>query len=106
MVWNLSSTESIRSEKAKIGKSSDGIRKFVILSLKRKNKIGQKRQMSLKIFNKFYTGGLQKFDQYTKLNAIDKSIDNNEIVYLLARYKKHKYRFITTSLLTLYFAMS
>ena len=101
MVWNLSSTESIRSEKAKIEKSSDGIRNLAILSLKGKN-----RQMSLKIFNKFYTGGLQKFDQYTKLNAIDKSIDNNEIVYLLARYKKHKYRFITTSLLTLYFAMS
>ena len=48
MVWNLSSTESIRSEKAKIEKSSDGIRNFAILSLKRKNKLGQKRQMFMK----------------------------------------------------------
>ena len=48
MEWNLSSTESIRSEKAKIEKSSDGIRNFAILSLKRKNKLGQKRQMFMK----------------------------------------------------------
>ena len=48
MEWNLSSTESIRSEKAKIEESSDGIRNFAILSLKRKNKLGQKRQMFMK----------------------------------------------------------
>ena len=40
--------------------------------------------MSYKIVNKFYVGGLQKFDQYTMLNPID----NNEIMSLLTSYKK------------------
>ena len=57
MVWNLSSTKSIRLEKAKIEKSSDGIRNFAILSLKGKNEIDQKRQMPLKILNNFILEG-------------------------------------------------
>ena len=57
MVWNLSSSSSIRSEKAEIEKSSDGIRNLAILSLKRKNEIGQKRQMPLKILNNFILEG-------------------------------------------------
>ena len=40
--------------------------------------------MSYKIVNKFYVGGLQKFDQYTMLNPID----NNQIMSLLTRYKQ------------------
>ena len=91
--------ESLRLEKAKFEKGSDSIRNFAILTLKRNNRVGQKRQMSYEIVNKFYVGRLKKLDQYTRLNPIDISIDNNEIISLLTRYKKHQYRLIITSLL-------
>ena len=77
--------ESIRLEKAKIEKSSDDIRNFVILVLRKNNKIGHRRQMPLEIFNEFYIGRLQKFVQYTKLNPIEISTDKNEIISSLVR---------------------
>ena len=75
------------------------MRNFAILTLKRNNRVGQKRQMSYEIVNKFYVGRLKKLDRYTRLNPIGISIDNNEIISLLTRYKKHQYRLIITSLL-------
>ena len=42
---------------------------------------------------------MQGFDQCTRLNPIDISIDNKEIISSLSRYKKNKYCFIITFLL-------
>ena len=55
--------------------------------------------MPMEIANKFYISGLQQFDQHTQLNSIEISINNNEIIATLARYKQHKYRFIIMPLL-------
>ena len=55
--------------------------------------------MPKEIVNKFYLGRLQQFDQHTQLNSIEISINNNEIIGTLARYKQHKYRFIIMPLL-------
>lgn len=59
-----------------------------ILVLKINKKVGQKRQRSYKIVNKIYIGGLQEFDQYTRLNPVDMGKDNDEIISLLTRCKK------------------
>ena len=77
--------ESTRLEKAKIEKSSDSIRNFVMPALKKNNKVGQKRQMSYKLIEKFYVGELQEFDQYTRLNPIDTSKHKNELISLTTR---------------------
>ena len=55
--------------------------------------------MLMEIVRKFYIGGLQQFDQHTQLNSIEISINSNEIIATLARYKQHKYRFIIMPLL-------
>ena len=55
--------------------------------------------MPMEIVNKFYIGGLQQFDQHTQLNSIEISINSNEIIATLARYKRQKYRFIVMPLL-------
>ena len=53
----------------------------------------------MEIVSKFYIGGLQQFDQHTQLNSTEISINSNEIIATLARYKQHKYRFIIMPLL-------
>ena len=96
--------ESFIKRKYKIGKSRNRKKlrwhkKFSDTFLKKEEWDWPEKTDATQNTWQFYTGGLQKFDQYTKLKPIDKSIGNNEIIYLLARYQKHKYRFITTSLL-------
>ena len=43
--------------------------------------------------------GLQDFDNYSRLNPIEITIDSKSIVETLSRYKEYKSRFIIESLL-------
>ena len=43
--------------------------------------------------------GLQNFVNYDRLNPIDVSLDSNEIIEKLVKYKEFKYRFLIENLL-------
>ena len=50
--------------------------------------------MSHEIADTVHILGLQNFDDYARLNAIEIAIDSNKIIDMLSSYKKYKFRFI------------
>ena len=42
--------------------------------------------------------GLQNFDDYSRLNLLEVTIDSNSVIERLSNYKKYKFRFIIASL--------
>ena len=50
--------------------------------------------MSHEIADTVHILGLQNFDDYARLNAIEITIDSNKIIEMLFSYKKYKCRFI------------
>ena len=66
----------------------------------RKNKIsGRKRTMSQEIIETIHVLGLQNFVNYKRMNPIEVSLDSNDIIERLAKYKKFKYRSLIENLL-------
>ena len=43
--------------------------------------------------------GLQNFDDYGRLNSVEKTINSYKIIETLSGYKKYKFRFVIKSLL-------
>ena len=66
----------------------------------RKNKTaGEKRTMSQEIIETIHVLGLQNFVNYEQMNPIEVSLDSNDIIKRLEKYKKFKYRFLIENLL-------
>ena len=55
--------------------------------------------MSNEIVDTVHILGLQNFDDYSRLNPVEITIDSNKIIETLSYYKKCKFRFIIESLL-------
>ena len=55
--------------------------------------------MSQETIETIHVLGLQNFVNYDRLNPIDVSLDSNDIIEKLVKYKKFKYRFLIENLL-------
>lgn len=71
--------------------------KFGILPTKKKT-IGKKRKMQAEIVDTIHILGLQKFDNYLRLNPIEITIASNSIKEALSSYRKYKFGFMVESL--------
>lgn len=71
--------------------------KFGILPTKKKT-IGEKRKMQAEIVDTVHMLGLQKFDNYLRLNPIEITIASNSIKEALSSYRKYKFGFMVESL--------
>ena len=60
---------------------------------------GEKKTMLLEIIETIHALGLQNFVSYEQMNSIEVSLDSNDIIERLAKYKKFKYRFLIKNLL-------
>ena len=76
----------IKSENVIIKKIENKINNFGILSENKNKKIGEKRQMS-HVVDKILISGLQDFEQYHKLNPIDITIDDSQVILSLSKYR-------------------
>ena len=85
----------------KIKTNDAKVTNFSILSTKTKEKLGIKRKMSDEIIDEFKIVGIQKLEQFEKLNLINVHITYTEINTKLIEYfnARYKYRFIINSLL-------
>ena len=70
-----------------------------ILCTKKKKIAGEKRTMLQEIIETIHVLGLHNFVHYDRLNPIDVSLDSNDIIRKLVKYKKFKYRFLIENLL-------
>ena len=77
----------------------DNVLNFGILRIKKKKTIGKKRKMQDEIVDSIHILRLQDFDNYSRINPLEITINSNNIVETLSRYKKYKFRFIIESLL-------
>ena len=77
----------------------DNVLNFGVLCTKKNKTIGKKREMSHEIVDTIHILGLQNFDDYSRLNPVEITIDSNKIIETLSNYKKYTFRFILKSLL-------
>ena len=77
---------NIKSENVIIKKIENKINNFGILSENKNKKIGEQRQMS-HVVDKILISGLQDFEQYHKLNPIDITIDDSQVILSLSKYR-------------------
>ena len=96
--------ENIKLELGKVHKKksftviSDKIFNFGILRTKKRKSIGSKRIMGLVIKDSIKILGFQNSD-YNFLNPIKVSVDSDNIIQFLTKYRKYKYRFVLQSIL-------
>ena len=55
--------------------------------------------MSEEIIKTIHVLGLQNFANYERMNLIEVSLDSNDIIQRLVKYKKLKYRFLIENIL-------
>ena len=72
---------------------------FDLLCTKKNKSIGEKRTMPQKIIKTVHVLGLQSFINYERMNLVKITVDSNEIVEDLSKYKRFKCRFLIESLL-------
>ena len=77
----------------------DNVLNFGILRTKKSKTIGKKRKMQDEIVDSIHILRLQDFDNYSRINPIEITINSNNVVETLSHYKKYKFRFIIESLL-------
>ena len=70
--------EDIRRE-GKVDVKDNKLTNIPILSSTKKNRVGEKREMPFYVVGDIKIMGLQSFNQYDKLNAVEVSIQNNEV---------------------------
>ena len=84
--------------KTSISTTRDNVLNFGILCTQKKL-AGGKRTMSQEIIKTINVLGLQNFINYEGMNPIEVSLDSNDIIERLAKYKKFKYSFLIENLL-------
>ena len=77
---------------------SDKVFNFGILQTKKTGTIGSKRQMGLEVKDTIRILGFQNAE-YNFLNPIKVSIDSDDVIQLLTKYKRYRYRFVLESIL-------
>ena len=70
-----------------------------LLCTKKNKSSGEKRAMFQEIIKTVHVLGLQNFINYERMNPVEITLDSNEIVEDLSKYKRSKYRFVIESLL-------
>ena len=79
--------------------SRDNVSNFAILCTKKNNNIGEKRKIQSEIVDTIHILGLQNFDNYSRFNPLEITIDSNSTIETQSKYKRYKFRFIIDSLL-------
>ena len=85
--------------KASFSTTCGNVQNFNILSTKKNKTVGEKRTMSWETIKTIHVLDLQNFINYERMNQIEVSLDSNDIIESLAKYKKFKYRFLIENLL-------
>ena len=84
--------------KTSISTTHDNVLNFGILCTRKNKTAAEKRTMSQEIIKTIHVLGLQNFVNYERMNLIKVSLDSNDIIERLAKYKKFKYRFLIQNL--------
>ena len=77
---------------------SNKVFNFGILQTKKPRTIGSRRQMGLEVKDTIRILGFQNAE-YNFLNPIKVSSDSEDIIQLLTKYKRYRYRFVLESIL-------
>ena len=79
--------------------TQNNVLNFGLFCTQKNKSVGEKRTMSQEIIKTVYVLGLQNFINYERMNPVEITLDSNEIVEDLSKYKRSKYRFVIESLL-------
>ena len=85
--------------KTSFSTTRDNVLNFSILCTRKNKTVGEKIKMSQEIIDNIHVLGLQNYTNYERMNPIGVSLDWNDIIERLAKYKKFKYRFLIENLL-------